>query len=61
MTRPTLEQARDAIKTASGTNWPSEAVRDTAFLILVLDGFDRAAASKAVDRAFADMQREDAN
>ena len=58
MTRPTQEQARAAITTATGTMWPSEAIRDTAFMILICDGYDKAASRRAVDREFDAMMQE---
>lgn len=52
MTRPTLEQAREAIRQIAGTRWPSEAVKDAAVLSLIADGHDKAASVKAVHRAW---------
>lgn len=54
MTRPTLEQAREAIRNQMGrTGWTDRALlTDQALIALRADGFDPRASRQAVDRAW---------
>jgi hypothetical protein len=60
MTRPTQEQARAAVQfQMDATGWTDRsAVTDQAFLMLAIDGCDKAASRRAVDREFDAMMRE---